>query len=594
EQGGVTGRSYDAGRNVRTISLEGSQGISIDLRSDGRVTGIQRPGGDDHVMAYDALGRLISRSERVDGQWQATSFEYDAKSQRTALERPNGMRREFQYDAAGRVTTVTNLRSGVTESMASMTYRNGLLILKHDSVRGGAEWYLYDGAGRVSSVNHEDDTMTVSSYDLRSRTTGKDYLTGNSLVRSIGYAYDLADRESEVWDGISQIIGRTFEDGLLSQIAYGNGLTRTFAYGALGELAGTQTFDSSQALVESTTIYRWIQQLTPQLQATTTTYAGVSATTHELYQMSSLNNGSGLVHNQRVVSWADADGTVPISYDGKSNILSEGPTTFSFNGEGNRLASATPPGGPPASYTYDDAGYTTSSDGEPITWTAHGRIASHGADQFEWDARSNLVSTTTDGETVTRLFDGAVLGDDMGNPAQIDGGEYVIDLQSNSHVFRHLDFRGNVKFTTADSGAVEAHYAYSAYGLEQVHGSTQDNLRFAARREFGRLGLLGARVYDPASGRFLSPDPIFQTINQYGYTLGNPVWWLDPDGTSFLAIALIAFIGCAIGFAEAYGAGSCLGMGATGCGMVSSGWSVLKSWPGTGSGGGGDNDADDF
>ncbi|MFP6629605.1 MAG: RHS repeat-associated core domain-containing protein, partial [Myxococcota bacterium] len=576
EQGGVTGRSYDAGRNVRTISLEVSQGISIDVRSDGRVTGIQRPGGDDHVMAYDALGRPTSRSERVDGQWQATTVEYDAKSRQTAFERPNGMRREFQYDAAGRVTAVTNLRSGVTESMASMTYRNGLLISKHDSVRGGAEWYLYDGAGRVSSVNHEDDTMTVSSYDLRSRTTGKDYHTGNSLVRSIGYAYDLADRKTEVWDGISQIIGRTFEDGLLSQISYGNGLTRTFEYSALGELIGTQTRHTSQAMIESTTISQppWSQFL-PQLDVTTTTFVGVSATTNESYQMSSPPGG---LNNQRLVSWADAQGTVPISYDAKSNILSEGPTTFSYNAEGNRLLSATPSGALPINYTYDDAGYTTSRDGKPITWTAHGRMASHGADLFEWDALGAPVSATVDGSTLTWIFGGAVLGDAVGNPARIDGGEYAIDLQSNSHLFRHLDFRGNVKFTTADIGDVEAHYAYSAYGLEQVHGSTEDNRRFVGRMEFGDLAQLGARTYDPASGRFLSLDPVFQTVNQYSYTLGNPVWHWDPDGANPMGIALLVFIGAAFCFRAAATSGSIPAIIGTAVGGAAAAWAFFDAW----------------
>ncbi len=43
--------------------------------------------------------------------------------------------------------------------------------------------------------------------------------------------------------------------------------------------------------------------------------------------------------------------------------------------------------------------------------------------------------------------------------------------------------------------------------------------------------LLGARIYDPAVGRFLSPDPVLQLINPYTYTLGNPVWFSDPEGT---------------------------------------------------------------
>jgi hypothetical protein len=31
-------------------------------------------------------------------------------------------------------------------------------------------------------------------------------------------------------------------------------------------------------------------------------------------------------------------------------------------------------------------------------------------------------------------------------------------------------------------------------------------------------------------GRFLSPDPILQVVNQYAYALGNPVLFQDPDG----------------------------------------------------------------
>jgi hypothetical protein len=37
-------------------------------------------------------------------------------------------------------------------------------------------------------------------------------------------------------------------------------------------------------------------------------------------------------------------------------------------------------------------------------------------------------------------------------------------------------------------------------------------------------------MYDPLVGRFISPDPVFQLLNQYSYTLGNPIWFWDPDG----------------------------------------------------------------
>jgi RHS repeat-associated protein len=101
---------------------------------------------------------------------------------------------------------------------------------------------------------------------------------------------------------------------------------------------------------------------------------------------------------------------------------------------------------------------------------------------------------------------------------------------SGVHRYRHLDFRDNVKFVSDDAGEVVAHYRYAPFGLDAVFGADADPVRFAARPEIGELMLLGARVYDPAVGRLLSPDPLFQIVNQFAYTLGNPIWFSDADG----------------------------------------------------------------
>jgi hypothetical protein len=55
-------------------------------------------------------------------------------------------------------------------------------------------------------------------------------------------------------------------------------------------------------------------------------------------------------------------------------------------------------------------------------------------------------------------------------------------------------------------------------------------------------------------GRFLSPDPILQVVNQYGYALGNPVLYSDPDGlheVTFLDIIVAVAIGVLSGAAYA-------------------------------------------
>jgi RHS repeat-associated protein len=54
-------------------------------------------------------------------------------------------------------------------------------------------------------------------------------------------------------------------------------------------------------------------------------------------------------------------------------------------------------------------------------------------------------------------------------------------------------------------------------------------VRFAQGTETEGLILLGARVYDPKARRFLSPDPIYNLLNQFAYP-ANPVWFSDPSG----------------------------------------------------------------
>jgi len=119
------------------------------------------------------------------------------------------------------------------------------------------------------------------------------------------------------------------------------------------------------------------------------------------------------------------------------------------------------------------------------------------------------------------------------------------------HRYRHLDFRGNVKFVSDDAGEVVAHYRYAPFGLDAVFGADTDPVRFAARPEIGELMLLGARVYDPAVARFLSPDPLFQIVNQFAYTLGNPIWFGDADGFDAAANDSAAAVADGLGIAGA-------------------------------------------
>jgi len=90
-----------------------------------------------------------------------------------------------------------------------------------------------------------------------------------------------------------------------------------------------------------------------------------------------------------------------------------------------------------------------------------------------------------------------------------------------------------VRFVSDDQGSVVAHFRYTPFGVDAVWGGVADERSFEARQPLGPLFLMGARTYDPLVGRFLSPDPVVQLVNQYAYTLGNPIHYQDRDGAEW-------------------------------------------------------------
>ena len=171
--------------------------------------------------------------------------------------------------------------------------------------------------------------------------------------------------------------------------------------------------------------------------------------------------------------------------------------------------------------------------GVPLSWTASGRLASWGdRAAFAWDALERPLEATLDGATRLLLFGGRVEADVQGNPLAMELGDVRVALTDGSRLYRHRDFRNNVKFTTDDAGQVVSHSAYHPYGVQEVHGATDDRVRFVGGTDLGELVMVGVRIFDPLASRFLSPDPIFQLVNDFAYALGNPVQFSDPDGTN--------------------------------------------------------------
>ena len=126
------------------------------------------------------------------------------------------------------------------------------------------------------------------------------------------------------------------------------------------------------------------------------------------------------------------------------------------------------------------------------------------------------------------------------------------------------DYTGSVMFVLDDGWNSVADYHYDAWGrlrdrwtLKLYEFGTEPEL-FLGRGygsheylpEFGLVNM-NARLYDPALGRFLSPDPYVQapdftqSFNRYSYCLNNPLKYTDPSGE--LPWLIPAIVGAVIG-----------------------------------------------
>jgi RHS repeat-associated protein len=133
------------------------------------------------------------------------------------------------------------------------------------------------------------------------------------------------------------------------------------------------------------------------------------------------------------------------------------------------------------------------------------------------------------------------------------------------------DTQGNVLMTKDTHGHILARYTYQPYGTQQS-GPTNHGPGYTGHVNDPATGLvyMQQRYYDPAIGRFISPDPVVPAsgnvfnFGRYTYANNNPLRYTDPDGRQSV--------------------GEMIDSAAQGCGAVScAGYAVLHAaWSMTG------------
>ena len=101
------------------------------------------------------------------------------------------------------------------------------------------------------------------------------------------------------------------------------------------------------------------------------------------------------------------------------------------------------------------------------------------------------------------------------------------------------DHLGSTRAVVNDTGAVVEQHDYYPFGLEMSGRGTVDSPalheRYTGHLWDGETGLLyaGARLLDPAIGRWLGVDPLagdYPSHSPYNYVMGNPLGLIDPTG----------------------------------------------------------------
>ena len=482
----TTSTSYDPAERPVTVS------VSVTPAGDG---GAAVP---DTTTSYDpATGLKATVAAGADG---TVTYGYDTWGQQTTRTETDGSGTVLTaattgYDALGRVVSVADGK-GVT------SYR-----------------YDTDPAGNPSGVEHRG-LLTYQS----------DTLAG---VFTAGYNY------------AGLIISRTDPGGLAASYGYddtGAATTLTWALPGGGGLAYTATRDSLGRVVaaaspDGTQAYGY--DPASRLTAVADTVAGVCVT-----------RAYGFSANSDRVSLA----TYPAGSGGACST-STTPTTVSRSFDAaDRLVD---PG-----YVYDPLGRTTSvpavdtaapAGGDlTVGYTATDAVASMtqgGVTRTFTDTPTGVIRSVTDsstGVTTTSHYTG-----DSDSPAWQAGSDGTLTRlmvgpdgllaattdATGTVTLQLTDLAGSVTAQTTPGAASTTWYAEaSEYGVARDAG--------LAGHQYGWLGghtratdplagiiLMGARLYDPTTGRFLSVDPVpGGSANAYDYANQDPINSFDLDG----------------------------------------------------------------
>ncbi len=457
------------------------------------------------------------------------------------------------YDSlyrAGRITT----------TIPSVSGEEGLAGSYQSNVRYNANGTLqstsYPAAGSLPAeviTPTYDDTLRLTAL---TGTGGVTYLTDTAYSltgKPLQFTYQSGGKKTQVTDTYQWGTQRLNNSRVDREDVPGTDKSSTYTYNDAGTITSIDDV-SRDGTDDQCFTYDYLGRLTEAWAQTTATCGAPSAAVlggpapywqSYTYDLSG-NRKTETVHDASGVAANDVKRTY--AYPGATNAQ---PHTLS------EVDTSGPTGISKDLYTYDSTGNTRTrtvgGDTQTLNWDAEGDLSSVTEDDgsggtksvasYVYDADGNRLITRTDSDTTLDLGTTKItLADGVAKATRyydLGGGNQAIRTDDNQLSFLLGDHQGTSQFAVSATtqamqqrrstpfGEARGDQPTSWPGQEGFVGGTQDTST--------GLTQLGARDYDPTTGRFTSPDPVLDTsdpqqINGYTYSDNNPVTFSDPSG----------------------------------------------------------------
>ncbi|WP_405791084.1 polymorphic toxin-type HINT domain-containing protein [Streptomyces sp. NBC_00029] len=304
----------------------------------------------------------------------------------------------------------------------------------------------------------------------------------------------------------------------------------------------------------------------PKVDATGKPSVGGPAPYWQQYEYDKIGNRTKLVKKD-VTGNAAKDTTVNQTFGSGPNTPSSDPKTGGGTGGPHALMASTETsstGTKVTSYTYDASGNTASITSTPgtktLTWNDQGKLdkitgtGESGGTSYLYDTGGNQLIRRDPGKTTLNLGTDQITLDTATSKVSnvrtygVPGGLSITRTTTagaSTLTYQSSDHHGTngVQFNATDLAQVRrpADPFGNERGTQPAPGAWAGDKGFVGGTKEKSTGftLLGAREYDPTTGRFISPDPIIdagdpQQWNAYAYSNNDPFNKSDASGLRYI------------------------------------------------------------